>query len=117
MGTNYYLHSKARPLSPFTVEPIHIGKHSAGWAFALRVYPSDDEHSKLPRSFPDWLRLFMRDDVEICTDGNFARTLSPDQMIDIICNRPTDGMRRAAVDGDHCVGHGSTWDTIAREFS
>lgn len=42
MGTNYYLMQKSKcPMCSMghVNEEMHIGKSSAGWVFALRVYP------------------------------------------------------------------------------
>lgn len=51
MGTNYYLRQKCCQ-SCGRYDERHIGKKSAGWVFALRVYP-DDGISDLP----DWDRI------------------------------------------------------------
>lgn len=39
MGTNYYIESDTCASCGHTPEPLHIGKSSAGWCFALHVYP------------------------------------------------------------------------------
>ena len=41
MGTNYYLHTNICSHCGKGDEPLHIGKSSAGWVFALHVYPED----------------------------------------------------------------------------
>ena len=54
MGTNYYLYQKpdceccGRPF-----EPLHIGKSSAGWCFALHIMPEDGISTLL-----DWCALW-----------------------------------------------------------
>ena len=45
MGTNYYLHEKPPcPTCGHETEPLHIGKSSVGWAFALRIMPERKIH-------------------------------------------------------------------------
>lgn len=39
MGTNFFLESTAKLPPAFGRPRLHIGKSSAGWCFALRVYP------------------------------------------------------------------------------
>jgi hypothetical protein len=39
MGTNFFLESTAKLPTAFGRPRLHIGKSSAGWCFALRVYP------------------------------------------------------------------------------
>lgn len=41
MGTNYYLHEDTCPTCGRGPEPLHIGKSSAGWVFALHVIPEE----------------------------------------------------------------------------
>lgn len=50
MGTNYYLHApKCITCGHEPEEPIHLGKSSHGWTFALRIRPEEgiDNWSKL----------------------------------------------------------------------
>lgn len=49
MGTNYYLHENACPHCGRGDEPLHIGKSSAGWVFALHV----DQWQEID-SLEDW---------------------------------------------------------------
>jgi hypothetical protein len=53
----------------------------------------------------------------IRADGDFGREYTAAEVVEFICNRPADGLHRCAIDGDHCVGQGPTWDLIARDFS
>jgi hypothetical protein len=55
MGTNYYWHEKPTCVAchrPF--KPRHIGKSSAGWVFALHVYPEDGI-----TDMDDWERIWI----------------------------------------------------------
>lgn len=46
MSTNYYLHAPACPhCKTETEKPRHLGKSSAGWCFALHVYPEKNLHN------------------------------------------------------------------------
>lgn len=49
MGTNYYLQKNVCGCCGRPEKQIHIGKSSAGWAFALRVYPHDGI-----KDYDDW---------------------------------------------------------------
>lgn len=54
MGTNFYLHPKpSDPQGVDAPEPLHIGKSSMGWCFALRVYAEQNINS-----LDDWIREF-----------------------------------------------------------
>lgn len=50
MGTNFYLEYSGRMPAAFKVPRIHIGKSSAGWCFALHVYPTRLYESELPET-------------------------------------------------------------------
>lgn len=57
MGTNYYWHEKEFCAGCGRgFDGIHIGKSSAGWVFALRIWP-EDGISELH----DWVRKFAQD--------------------------------------------------------
>lgn len=144
MGTNYYFHERpdctccGRPY-----EPLHIGKSSAGWCFALHVIPEEGIHD-----LPDWIgRWWARPDSVIRNE--YGEVVGADKMEAIIKarGRNTDwdsawwaqgdyyssedhfhrmnqsqrgpkGLLRATIDGRHCIGHGAgTWDLITGEFS
>lgn len=139
MGTNYYWIDTPCP-NPCThcqQVGVHIGKSSAGWCFSLHV---DDEC----RTLADWDVRFRRFGSVI--QDEYGRTITRDQMIDVITARgrdralpdtPDDGYKswaefhrlndsqpgpnglvRARVDGKHCIGHGEgTWDYITGWFS
>lgn len=109
MGTNYYLHEKpdceccGRPF-----EPLHIGKSSGGWCFALHVMPEDGINS-----LADWQERWNKPGAFIRNE--YGETVSVQDMEDVITNRPMDTKRH---DDRYCVGHGpGTWDYINGEFS
>lgn len=107
MGTNFYLYEKPtckccnRPY-----EPIHIGKSSAGWAFALHVIPS-----KNINTLEDWIQLWSLPGAYI--ENEYGEQITTKAMYNIITNRvfshrSTDELARR--------GPGS-WDYILGDFS
>lgn len=112
MGTNYYLHPKpdceccGRPL-----EPLHIGKSSGGWCFALHVDPD-----KGINTLDDWRKLWAYPGTLIRNE--YGDTVHVEDMERIITNRTWQGdFPQRHTDG-HCIGHGEgTWDYITGEFS
>jgi hypothetical protein len=128
MGTNYYWYEK-EPCACCgrEFEPIHIGKSSYGWHFALHV---DDE----TKSLDDWKKRF---DIQGSFIKNeYGEKIEKNEMIDNITNRFMDkpikdmnwlkqnkakkginGLARCIVDGVHCVGTEGTYDYITGEFS
>lgn len=137
MGTNYYLHreSDTCPHCGRTDNPLHIGKSSIGWCFALHVMPEDGIND-----LDDWRRLWEQDGAVIKNEcGDIEE---PEDMLHIIRARhwqnhgvpfgyPSweefyrmnhaapgpNGLVRHAIGGD-CIGHGDgTWDLITGEFS
>lgn len=147
MGTNYYWRSNPCPACKHVAEEIHIGKSSAGWCFALQVFP--DEPDK-PQNLEDWKRLFKSSDGDIFDE--YGREIGSVEMLDAIANRAWEksiedllkedpmnlyrgaslqqfldqnqaelgpnNLLRSRIDGRHCIGHGEgTWDLIASDFS
>ncbi len=139
MGTNYYLNRQESTCKccgqslPDT--SLHIGKSSAGWHFSLRVHPDHNIGT-----LSDWMDRFAKDGYVI--KDEYGETVSPFEMLKTITCRswtsPSDsdaqseymrrrfnsaevglnGLLRAKIDGNHCVGHGEgTWDYIQGEFS
>lgn len=112
MGTNYYLYQKpdckccGRPF-----EPLHIGKSSGGWRFALHVMPENGINT-----LDDWRILWS-------TPGAFIRDeygekVSIADMERLITKREWRGGPVKRHDDQYCVGHGKgTWDYITGEFS
>lgn len=114
MGTNYYLHTKPDcECCGRSFEPLHIGKSSGGWCFALHVMPKDNINT-----LDDWRNLW-------ATPGAFIRNeyggkISIADMELTITKRLWRGEfpQRHNLDGSHCIAHGSgTWDYIMGEFS
>lgn len=133
MGTNYYLHQK--PPCPTCghrkAEPLHIGKSSAGWCFALHVDEADGI-----RDLPDWVELWSKPGAHIMDE--YGDAVSPHDMLLIIMARSWEsrapwsaeqfardhaipgpnGLARRALDPRHCIKHGEgTWDCCPGEFS
>lgn len=118
MGTNYYLKIED--------EKLHIGKSSAGWAFALRIYPDREIYD-----LQHWVKLF---DYPYFIVDEYGRDISAVEMIDLITDRefPTSRQwdagvmaRNCAIPGPNgllrttrCAFHGKgTWDCIVEDFS
>lgn len=126
MGTNFYLKKAAVPACSHCgrdEEPadewLHIGKSSAGWCFALRVYPelNEDNARKLGISaindLPDWIPLFERYGIV----DEYGRDVSTQAMISKITERDHPrGLRRHAP-SDSCRPGNGTYDLIVGEFS
>ena len=131
MGTNYYLHeTMACAVCGRGYVPLHIGKSSAGWCFALRVDPFQGLHD-----LPDWEARWTKPGVII--QDEYARLVTPDEMKAIITQRVWErkddfsqswyelnhamrgpnGLARSQLGGS-CVKHGEgTWDCLTGDFS
>ena len=128
MGTNYYWHEDICPHCKRTSEPIHIGKSSGGWCFALHILPELGI-----TTLEDWQAKWK---TGVILD-EYNSTISPDEMLQTITNRSWNGdvvkdriwwdsnkaepgpnnLARSKVDGRRCVGHGEgTWDYFEGEF-
>ncbi len=141
MGTNFYLHPLVNVCQHCgrgdDAEPLHIGKSSAGWCFALCVHPDHGIHS-----LDDWRMRWAGDGVVIRDE--YGTDVSPADMDRIITGRRwrnkvdswvgyeneqafhaenhsergPNGLLRHRVDGRHCIAHGDgTWDVMRGEFS
>lgn len=114
MGTNYYLHEKQPETCPHcghapNYEPLHIGKSSGGWCFALHVIP----HEGL-NTLDDWQQRWSQPGSFI--KNEYDEPIDPAEMLERITNRPGD-MRRHTLDGSHCIGHGpGSYDYITGWF-
>ena len=138
MGTNYYCHNIPCAYCGRANEPIHIGKSSAGWCFALRIHPDLGIHN-LPEWEEFWVGKIIKDE--------YGREIHPVDLLAIITARysPTSpeihppfgypnwdefhrsnhsmrgpkNLLRCVVGGkSKCVGHGKgTWDLFESEFS
>ena len=75
MGTNFYWIDGQNP-----EEPRHIGKSSAGWVFALHIYPEDGIDD-----LPDWLRFW--DMMEGHIEDEYDRVVPVLDMVSRITDR------------------------------
>ena len=141
MGTNFYLHSKldceccGRPF-----EPLHIGKSSSGWCFALHVIPHEGINS-----LDDWRALWIAPGAYVRNE--YGERVPLEDMEKIITQRSRDkdwrdprwwqGFYASEQDfhdkncsergpngllchriGRYCIAHGDgTWDCMVGEFS
>jgi hypothetical protein len=121
MGTNYYLETNICPHCG-RFEELHIGKSSAGWCFALHVYPN-----KGITTLADWIPLFATESIR----DEYGGKVSPTKLIDIITDRSWPGPIEPDSDtvpgpnnllrhklGSFCIGHGAgTYDYCIGDFS
>ena len=132
MGTNYYFYEEpACPHCGYQAKPLHIGKSSGGWVFALHAYPE-----KGINDLDDWIDIFKASDTQVKNEYNVR--VSSDTMLAIIIGRQfareepesdswyqtnhavpgPNGLARSKIDGIYCIGHGEgTWDLHVGEFS
>lgn len=130
MGTNYYLHQKPPcECCGRSYEPLHIGKSSAGWCFALHVYPEMGI-----RTLDDWRALWTVPGTSITNE--YGTPISIAEIEAIITVRQGKMHRELIMDilardeampgpnellrhtGSHCIGYGGgTWDYITGDFS
>lgn len=135
MGTNYYHHKMGQ-------HPVHIGKSSGGWCFALHVIPEKDLNS-----LDDWKQRWgsrpaIRDEygdkvtkaemLRIITERSHQRRMEDVNWEEDFMNHYNDlnhfldrnhaelgpnNLLRHRV-GPYCAGHGEgTWDLIEGDFS
>jgi hypothetical protein len=114
MGANYYLRAW-KSGDPFVYR--HFGKDSAGWVFALRIYPE-----KGIDDLDDWISYVkrLREDgysVKFYKDG--SEEVEFDQLVDYVKNKK-EYRGRPLFRADPSlpdVEPGGNWDRISREFS
>lgn len=127
---NYYLIEK-RNVSEGGPIRLHIGKSSAGWVFALHVYPDVGL-----RNWDDWLALIHSGGQVEIEDENGEYMGKPD-FVRTVAQRAWNGapptwqvlrenhaelgpnnLLRWRVDGERVIGHGEgTYDYHVGEFS
>jgi len=123
LGTNYYHIENEWPVLKHA-DRRHLGKSSAGWVFALRVYPK--EHI---RSLSDVIELIA------CggrIEDEYGYEISLEEFLTIVLDRHMpDGtprplhaewgpnnLLRSKLGVDGCIGHGTgTWDLFDTEVS
>lgn len=140
MGTNYYLCKKGEKLiCPHCLEDVnrrHIGKSSAGWVFALHVYPAEGIHD-----LRDWEKLWRDEAYQI--EDEYGKVITHNKMLENITERsnlPWDqqtwlpyanernfhrsnhslrgpnGLLRSQL-SERCIKHGAgTWDCFVGHF-
>lgn len=131
VGMNYYLHENGCPHCGRGDEPLHIGKSSGGWCFALHVYPDEEVGIK---NLDDWRAKWSAPNCRI--KDEYGQVITPTEMDEIITARksgtppwneqqrrenhavagPNNLVRREL--GRFCIGHGEgTWDLLVGDFS
>ena len=132
MGCNYYMEPKPPcECCGRSYEQVHIGKSSAGWCFALHVYPEQGLND-----LPDWKQAL--EGKRIVDEYGKEHTL--DSLLIAITKRNWEGsadttrldewcksnyaepgpngLSRHKIDGYRCIGHGlGTWDLHIGDFS
>jgi len=143
MGTNYYWYPEPPcPCCGRRPEPVHIGKSSGGWCFALHVYlkwvgaaPGDF----IVAGLEAWKNKFETEGSYI--EDEYGDRVSVETMLQAITERSAryhdfsqssswyeanhavpgpNGLARRQIDGDFCIGHApddGTWDICIGEFS
>jgi len=108
MGTNFYLkESKCKHCGREEDRGKHIGKSSAGWVFALHVYPDEGI-----RDLDDWLRLFYEKEIV----DEYGKQLTASEMIHWIIDRNPNML---SAEGEyHGISKGfGNWDLHTGDFS
>ena len=110
MGTNYFARISACPVCSRCdpEDDLHIGKAVGGWAFALRVAPSEGIYD-----LEDWLEIFEDPTVSIWRED--GKRLTPEEMLLVITNIDPVNSQRHKL-SNWCIGHGPTYDLIVGDF-
>ena len=139
MGTNFYL-TRSEPCHAcghVEDDPLHIGKSSLGWCFALTLHPDQGVNN-----VDDWVPLLRNKYYVIRNE--YGDQLTYREMMDVITEREhvpfegrmwhgyeneadfharnysergPKGLLRHRIDGKHCIGHGEgTWDYMVGWF-
>jgi hypothetical protein len=106
MGTNYNWYASADPCKACGREasPRHIGKSSAGWVFALHVYPDVDI-----QDLEAWKTVWARGRIE----DEYGRVIDPKDMERIVTQRSARNGKLAGTPR----WDGATWEPFTNEFS
>lgn len=139
MGTNYYHVSEPCEYCGRSDMSLHIGKSSAGWCFALHVYPESG-----PENLQDWierwlkggsikdggdkdvsledmLRVIMIRSMKYPLTGDIARHRGHCNLADFYhvnyAQPGPNNLLRHKIEGN-CIDHGDgTWDLMTGDFS
>lgn len=106
MGTNYYVHENVCEHCERSDEPLHIGKSSAGWVFALRQHRErglDD--------LGDWIRYISSNSEKIEIRNEYGDPVSLNDLLGTILLR----YREGGLQGRFT--HGLTYTLEPGEFS
>lgn len=79
MGTNFYWTSDPCVTCGHSLESLHIGKSSAGWAFGLRIHPD-----KGITSLDDWKKKWSAGGQ---IRNEYEEVVTVEEMLDRITNR------------------------------
>jgi len=118
MGTNYYWIAGVCEVCHRGEPPLHIGKSSAGWVFALRIYPDRGIDSLY-----DWLKVWWRTEHGGRIEDEYGKTITREEMVQCIVGRSHPSgkslSRSREDDSTHRnVRRGEgTWDYCDYEFS
>lgn len=139
MGTNYYLYRNVCEHCGRSDDRVHIGKSSAGWCFALCVYPNDriydlpdwefelqngvikDEYGELV-SFEELISIITKRSGKAWDDREYGQNKYQYSSEALLhdrneSERGPNNLLRSRI-GRYCVGHGSgTWDLFDGDFS
>jgi hypothetical protein len=119
MSTNFYL--RALPACAHCGRGpdrgLHIGKLSAGWCFALRVYPRGEHYGDpAPRNLAEWIPRFAQGVI-----NEYGETVTADEMVATITRRQPQGgtaLHRHAAHPAYCLGPGDgPYDLMIGEFT
>lgn len=123
MGTNYYYTTReelpderitlaGHKVRVYKNHRLHIGKSSAGWAFALHVYPED-----YPRNYDHWIDM-LHDGGRGRIVDEYGEELTVEEMLAVILERGDPGeLRHHPKDGEHCIAQATTFDYCIGDFS
>ena len=132
MGTNYYAHDVSNTCPTCNhnpAKPLHIGKSSSGWVFALHTIPEDNL-----TSLDDWVSYLRSDSITI--KDEYGDHVSLDALLEVIMNRERPESQHMTPEwlrqnhaeigpnnlarhpiGDYCAGHGAgTWSMTPGYF-
>ena len=116
MGTNLYLHGPAcKACARDLTEPLHIGKRSAGWVFALHLRSPDElfpYEGNVPATLAEWVELFETEGFTIVDE--YGVNWTPAAALLVI----NDGVgKRSTPDSNHRVDPELPYDETYGVFS